>query len=108
MLNRLVLNMLMKGEQPRIVLVFDAPGKTFRHDIYDLYKANRDAAPVDLVPQFALVREVAKAYGIVQLEAPTYEADDVIATLATMALKEGVDVNVLSGDKDLMQLVTPT
>ena len=108
MLNRLVLNMMMKGEQPRIVLVFDSPGKTFRHDIYDLYKANRDEAPVDLIPQFGLIREVAKAYGIVQLEAPSYEADDVIATLATMALEEGLDTNVLSSDKDLMQLVTPT
>jgi len=108
MLNRLVLNNMMKGEQPRIALVFDAKGKTFRHDIYEEYKANRPPAPVDLVPQFGLIREVAKAYGIPQIEAPNFEADDVIATLATMALKEGLDANVLSGDKDLMQLVTPT
>jgi 5'-3' exonuclease len=60
MLNRLVLNMMMKGEQPRVVLVFDAPGKTFRHGIYELYKANRAEAPVDLIPQFGLIREVAK------------------------------------------------
>lgn len=108
MLNRLVLNAMMKGDRPRVVLVFDAPGKTFRHGIYQLYKANRAEAPVDLIPQFALVREVAKAYGIAQLEAPQYEADDVIATLATMAVKEGLDTNILSGDKDLMQLVTPS
>ena len=108
MLNRVVLNMMMKGEQPRIALVFDPPGKNFRHEIYDQYKANRDETPVDLIPQFAMVREVAKVYGIAQLEAPGYEADDVIATLATMALKEGLDVNILSGDKDLMQLVTKT
>lgn len=108
MLNRLVLTIMMEGKQPRIVLVFDAPGKTFRHELYDLYKANRPPAPVDLAPQFALVRQAAKAYGIVQIEAPTYEADDVIATLATMAQKEGIDCNILSGDKDLMQLVTPS
>lgn len=97
---------MMEGKQPRIVLVFDAPGKTFRHGIYELYKANRPEAPVDLIPQFALIREAAKAYGIVQLEAPSYEADDIIATMATRALEEGVDCNILSGDKDLMQLVT--
>jgi DNA polymerase-1 len=108
MLNRLVLNAMMKGDQPRVVLVFDAPGKNFRHGIYEAYKANRAEAPVDLIPQFPLIREVAKAYGIAQVEAPSYEADDVIATLATMALAEGLDCNILSGDKDLMQLVTPT
>lgn len=108
MLNKLVLNRMMNGEQPRIVLVFDAPGKNFRHGIYEEYKANRAEAPVDLIPQFALIRAVAQAYGIVQLEAALYEADDVIATVARMALEEGLDVNILSGDKDLMQLVTPT
>lgn len=108
MLNRLVLNAMMKGEHPRVVLVFDAPGKNFRHGLYEAYKANRAEAPVDLIPQFALIREVAKAYGIPQLEAPRYEADDVIATLATMALAEGLDANIMSGDKDLMQLVTPS
>ncbi|CAB9506618.1 DNA polymerase I [Seminavis robusta] len=106
MLNKLVLNVMMEGKQPRIVLVFDAPGKTFRHGIYELYKANRPEAPVDLIPQFALIRQAAKAYGIVQIEAPTYEADDVIATLSRMAVEEGIDCNILSGDKDLMQLVT--
>jgi DNA polymerase I len=108
MLNKLVLNNMMEGKQPRIVLVFDAPGKTFRHGIYELYKANRSEAPVDLIPQFGMIREVAKAYGIAQIEVQTFEADDVIATLARMALQEGVDCNILSGDKDLMQLITPT
>jgi DNA polymerase-1 len=61
---------------------------------------------VDLIPQFDLVRQAAVAYGISQVEAPNFEADDVIATMATRALSEGLDVNVLSGDKDLMQLVT--
>jgi DNA polymerase-1 len=107
MLNRLVLTRMLDGECPRLVLVFDAKGKTFRHDLYEEYKAHRPECPVDLVPQFDLIREAAEAYGIQQLEAPNYEADDVIATLASMALNEGVDTNILSGDKDLMQLITP-
>jgi DNA polymerase-1 len=98
---------MMKGECPRLVLVFDAKGKNFRHDLYDDYKANRPECPMDLIPQFDLIREAAAAYGIHQLEAPNFEADDVIATLVTMALKEGVSANILSGDKDLMQLITP-
>ena len=107
MLNRLVLNRSLDGDQPRIVLVFDSKGKTFRHDMYPDYKANRGPCPEDLVPQFDLIREAATAYGIDQIEAPNFEADDVIATLATMAREEGINVHVLTGDKDLMQLVTP-
>lgn len=107
MLNRLVLNRLLEGESPRLVLVFDSKGKNFRHEMYHPYKANRPEAPMDLIPQFALIREAALAYGIHQLEAPAFEADDVIATLATMAKDEGIDVHILSGDKDLMQLITP-
>jgi len=106
MLNRLVLDQLVNGERPRFVLVFDAKGKTFRHDLYPAYKQNRPEAPVDLSPQFPLVYEVARAYGISAIEARTYEADDVIATLSKMALQEGIDVNIFTGDKDLMQLVT--
>jgi 5'-3' exonuclease len=106
MLNRLILNRMVGGERPRLVLVFDAKGKTFRHDLYPEYKGNRPSAPMDLIPQFDLIRDVATAYGICQLEANSFEADDVIATLVTMALEEGVDTNILSGDKDLMQLVT--
>jgi DNA polymerase I len=107
MLNRLVLNRLLAGETPRLVLVFDPIGKNFRHDLYPEYKANRKECPIDLKPQFALIREAAKAYGIHELEAEGYEADDVIATLVTMAMEEGVDCHILSGDKDLMQLITP-
>lgn len=106
MLNSMLLDRMIRGEQPRLVLCFDAKGKNFRHELYQAYKANRPAAPMDLVPQFDLVRQAAQAYGICQIEAFSFEADDVIATLATMAVDEGVDANILSGDKDLMQLVT--
>lgn len=107
MLNKLVLTPMLKGEQPRIALIFDSKdGTNFRKEMYPDYKGNRPDCPEDLIPQFDFVRDAADAYGILQLEAPGYEADDVIATLSTMALREGCHVNILSGDKDLMQLVT--
>ena len=116
MLNRLIMTPSFLDQQndpdnkklpPRIVLVFDSKdGTNFRKELYPEYKANRKACPVDLIPQFDHVRDAADAYGILQLEAAGYEADDVIATIATKALEEGCFVNILSGDKDLMQLVT--
>ncbi len=107
MLNNLVLTPLLRGEQPRIALIFDSKdGTNFRKKLFAEYKSNRKACPDDLIPQFDFVRDAADAYGILQLEAPGYEADDVIATVGTMALNEGCHVNILSGDKDLMQLVT--
>ena len=107
MLNKLVLSPMLKGEQPRVVLVFDSKhGTNFRKIMYPEYKSNRKSCPLDLVPQFDFVREAADAYGIFQIEAPGYEADDVIATLSHKAVKEGCHVNILTGDKDLMQLVT--
>jgi DNA polymerase-1 len=107
MLNKLVMTPMLKGEQPRIALIFDSKdGTNFRKELYPDYKSHRPECPEDLIPQFDFVRDAADAYGILQLEAPGYEADDVIATLSTMAMHEGCHVNILSGDKDLMQLVT--
>jgi 5'-3' exonuclease len=106
MLNRLILTRLLSGEQPRIVMVYDHAGESFRHQIYPQYKQNRPSCPIDLIPQFDLIREAAVAYGIPGVESEGFEADDVIATLATHALGEGIDTQILSGDKDLMQLVT--
>ena len=99
MLQNLLLPRLLKGERPRVVLAFDFKGKNFRHDAYPEYKANRGPCPEDLVPQFALIREASEAFGVVRVEAEGYEADDVIATLTRRALEEGVDVDILSGDK---------
>jgi 5'-3' exonuclease len=112
MLNRMVLTPLLNGKQPRLVLCCDAPSpinggsKTIRHELYDQYKANRQEAPMDLIPQFPLIRMAAQAYGMLWVEAPGYEADDVIASLSRQALEEGLSVHIYSGDKDLMQLVT--
>ena len=99
MLQNLLLPRLLRGERPRVVLAFDFGGKNFRHDAYPEYKANRGPCPEDLVPQFELVREASEAFGVVRVEAEGYEADDVIATLTRRALEEGVDVDILSGDK---------
>ena len=108
MLNRLVLNPMLRGEQPRLVLCCDASGPTYRHDLFKDYKGHRAEAPMDLIPQFPLIQQAAKAYGMIQIQSKGYEADDVIATLASCAVEEQVHVDILSGDKDLMQLVTDT
>ncbi len=86
-------------------VIFDHSGKSFRNEIYDLYKANRPPAPEDLVPQFPLTREATKAFNIACKEVEGYEADDIIATLACQAREAGGRVTIISSDKDLMQLV---
>ena len=88
-----------------VAVVFDHSGKTFRNDLYDLYKANRPPAPEDLVPQFPLTREATRAFNIACLEQENYEADDIIATLARQAREAGGRCTIISSDKDLMQLV---
>ena len=101
-----MLGKLLREKQPAFLgMVFDSPEKTFRHQIYDLYKANRDAPPEDLIPQFGLIREFTAAMDIPVLAAPGYEADDIIATLAQKATDANYEVVVVSADKDLMQLV---
>ena len=89
-----------------LAVIFDASGKTFRNDIYPDYKANRDAPPEDLIPQFPLVREAVKAFGIPSIELQGYEADDLIAAYTHAATQSGARVSIVSSDKDLMQLVT--
>ncbi|WP_193140459.1 DNA polymerase I [Meridianimarinicoccus sp. MJW13] len=86
-------------------VIFDHSGKSFRNEIYDLYKANRPPAPEDLVPQFPLTREATRAFNIACHEIEGFEADDIIATLACRARDAGGRVTILSSDKDLMQLV---
>jgi DNA polymerase-1 len=96
------------GVKPtHIAVVFDASGESFRNEIYPEYKANREEAPEELIPQFPLMREAVKAFGLRPIELHGYEADDLIATYAAEALKAGADVTIVAGDKDLMQLVRP-
>ncbi|MCF6292501.1 MAG: DNA polymerase I [Robiginitomaculum sp.] len=87
-------------------VIFDAKGKTFRNEIYGQYKAHRPPAPEDLVPQFALIRDATRAFGLPAIEEAGFEADDIIATYAQEAEKCGATVTIISSDKDLMQLVT--
>jgi DNA polymerase I len=94
------------GEKPtHLAVIFDHSEKTFRNAIYDQYKAHRPPAPEDLIPQFPLVRDAARAFGTPAIELPGYEADDVIATYARQAAEKGWEVIIVSSDKDLMQLV---
>lgn len=101
--------MLMKliddTDADHIAVIFDSARKTFRNDIYPDYKAHRPPPPDDLIPQFELVREATRALNVSCVDMPGYEADDLIATYATLARDLGADVTVVSSDKDLMQLV---
>src|SRR5437660_12033323 len=97
---------LLKDHQPDgIAVAFDRPEPTFRHEIIDTYKAGRAEAPDILRQQMGLVRQVVEALQIPLLEAPGYEADDILATLATEARDQGRDVLVVTGDRDTYQLV---
>ncbi len=104
-------NMLHKlmGElkAEHIAVIFDAARKTFRNDIYPDYKAHRPPPPPELIPQFALIRDATRAFGIPAIEAANYEADDLIAAYAKAAVAKKQNVRIVSSDKDLMQLIRP-
>lgn len=103
-------NMLMKLCEllpcDYLAVIFDAGRYSFRNEIYSDYKANRDAPPEDLVPQFSLVRDATRAMGLPSIEQAGLEADDLIASYAVAAEKEGMAVTIVSSDKDLMQLIS--
>ena len=88
-----------------LIVVFDTATKSFRNNIYPKYKANRGEPPDELKPQFSLVRDATNAFNISYVEKPGFEADDLIATYANKASEEGWEVQIVSSDKDLMQLV---
>jgi len=105
------INMLQKvirEEKPDyLVVAFDSPDKTFRHKIYPNYKANRDAPPEELSRQFPYFEPLVKAYGLSSIRRPGFEADDIIGTLAIKGKQKGLEVVIVSGDKDMMQLISP-
>jgi len=86
-------------------VIFDKGSHTFRNDLYDQYKANREAMPEDLRPQIPLTREATRAFNLPCIEMEGYEADDIIATYARMAREAGGRCTIISSDKDMMQLV---
>jgi DNA polymerase-1 len=103
-----MLRKLLRDSEARYVgAVFDAPGRTFRDEVYADYKAHREGMPADLRAQVPLVNEVLDALRIRRLCVEGVEADDVIGTLARRFAESGVDVVIVTGDKDLMQLVGP-
>ncbi len=105
-----VISMIRRLEQDfpgsKMVVVFDAKGKTFRHDMYEEYKANRPPMPEDLACQIEPIHNMVKAMGLPLLIVPGVEADDVIGTLAHEATRKGIDVVISTGDKDMAQLVS--
>ncbi|WP_296585409.1 DNA polymerase I [Xanthobacter sp.] len=90
-----------------LAIVFDKSEDSFRKELYPDYKANRSDPPEELIPQFPLMREAVRAFGLIPVEQARYEADDIIATYAEQAVKAGADVLIVSADKDLMQLIGP-
>lgn len=99
---------LMAGRAPDLgAVVFDAPGRTVRETLYPAYKAHRPRMPEDLVPQLPWIHRVVEANNFPLIHLSGYEADDVIGTLCQQAQEAGHEVIIVSGDKDLAQLITP-
>ncbi|MDH3503511.1 MAG: DNA polymerase I [Nitrospirota bacterium] len=102
----MLMKLLDEMQPDHIAIIFDSARKTFRNDLDPNYKANRSEPPDELVPQFPLVREAARAFNFDCIELNGFEADDLIATYTKEALEAGADVTIVSSDKDLMQLVS--
>jgi len=96
-----------ENKPTHFAVIFDSARKNFRNEIYKDYKANRSEAPEDLVPQFEYIRKSVEAFNVTSAEMLNYEADDLIATYVDQILKKDAKVTIVSGDKDLMQLVQP-
>src|ERR1700758_1000949 len=101
-----ILRRLLKDYQPEYLgIVFDPPGRTFRDDLFDKYKAHRQPMPDEMFQQIPFVRRLCEALRLPILEFPGYEADDVIGTLARQARESDLDVWIVSNDKDMKRIV---
>lgn len=100
--------LLDKYKPAYLAAAFDSRTKTFRHEMFPEYKANRAKTPEDLHAQVPWIEEILEAFGVPVLRVDTYEADDIIATVARKCAEDGRECRILSGDKDLLQLVTET
>ncbi len=103
----MLLKLLREQEPHTVIVAMDSKERSFRKDLFEAYKANRPPVPPDLQQQMARVREVGEAWGMSPIEAPGFEADDIIATLVGQARDKGLQVVIVSADKDLLQLVGP-
>ncbi|MBH87883.1 MAG: DNA polymerase I [Pelagibacterales bacterium] len=101
----MIWRLIAETKTDSLAVIFDTASKSFRNKIFEDYKANRSDAPEDLIPQFSLIREATEAFNIPYIELKGFEADDIIATYANQASKAGWKVDIISSDKDLMQLV---
>lgn len=101
----MLLKVLKEHGPKHLAIAFDPGGKNFRHELYPEYKANRSAPPEDLPPQIPLIHQLVDELGIKKVVVKGFEADDVLGTLARQATAQGYDVVIITGDKDLMQLV---
>ncbi len=100
---------ILDDERPdHVAVVFDTKEPTFRHELFPEYKATRDAMPEDMVPQLGWIKDIVRALQAPLLELPGFEADDIIGTLARAAEREGIQTYIVTADKDMMQLVSPT
>lgn len=104
---RTLWDLLVNQNPTHIAVAFDPKGKTFRHEYFPEYKANRDETPEDIKIAVPYIRKIVEAFNIPIVEVPTYEADDTIGTLAKQAEKEGFQVYMVTPDKDYAQLVSP-
>ncbi|UOR11954.1 DNA polymerase I [Halobacillus amylolyticus] len=102
----MLLKILEEDKPDRILVAFDAGKTTFRHETYSEYKGGRQKTPSELSEQFPVIKELLDAFMIPYYQLDQYEADDIIGTLATVAGEQKLDVKVISGDKDLLQLVS--
>ncbi len=99
---------VLRTEQPDFIgIAFDPAGGTFRHEVYPEYKAQREATPEDIKASVPIIKDIIRAYNIPLLEVPGFEADDVIGTLAVKAARQGLEVHMVTPDKDYAQLVAP-
>jgi DNA polymerase-1 len=99
---------LMNDKSPKYMAVaFDAKGPTFRHELYDDYKATRPPMPEDLVIQLSHIHGIVENLNILMIEKPGYEADDILGTLARLGEEKGYQVVIITGDKDFRQLISP-
>lgn len=102
----MLMKLLRDQEPDYIAVAFDVKGPTFRHEAYEEYKATRRATPDTLIPQIPFVKEIVRGFSIPVLEQQGIEADDIIGTIARRQAEAGMAVVIVSGDKDMMQLVS--
>jgi DNA polymerase-1 len=103
---RLIKKLIEDKKPDYVALVWDPKGKTFRHDLFDAYKANRSPMPPPLKPQIGMITELVELMGVKVITVPKYEADDVIGTLAVQAAQQGIDAVIVGKDKDYAQLIS--